>query len=132
MRLALTAWFVCWAWIALPWRSFRLVPSFRNVELMPFTAGSLRSYVLNVLVFIPLGILVARLGWHPRTVVLVAAGLSAATEVAQLFSARRYPSTTDVILNTLGAAIGLLVVRLAAGPSVTPADATTAEPPRAS
>jgi glycopeptide antibiotics resistance protein len=113
MRLALAAWCVFWAWIALPWRSFRPVPSFRNVEVLPFAGGSIRSHLLNVLVFVPFGILAARLGWRPRNVLLIAAGVSAVTEVFQLFSSRRYPSTTDVILNTLGAVIGLLVMRLA-------------------
>ena len=114
MRLALAVWCVFWAWIAVPWRSFRPLPSFRHVELIPFTTGSARSHVLNVLVFVPLGILTARLGWRPRSVVLVAAGVSGTTEILQLFSTRRFPSTTDVILNVVGAIIGLLVVLLVA------------------
>jgi glycopeptide antibiotics resistance protein len=94
-------------------------PSFRRVELIPFVGGSIRSQFLNFLVFVPLGIIGTRLGWHPRTVILVAAGVSGLTEFLQLFSSRRYPSTTDLILNTAGALIGLMIAgRWApAGPS---------------
>jgi len=112
MKLAFAVWGILWAWIALPWRSFSPVPSFRRVTLIPSLVGSIRSQFLNVLAFIPLGIIGARLGWRPTAVVLIAAGISAASEVAQLFSTRRYPSTTDVILNAAGALIGFMLVRV--------------------
>jgi glycopeptide antibiotics resistance protein len=111
MKLAFVVWCILWAWIALPWRSFSPVPSFRRVALIPSFTGSIRSQFLNVLAFVPLGIIGARLGWRPTGVVLLAAGVSAASEVLQLFSTRRYPSTTDVILNTAGALIGYMLVR---------------------
>jgi glycopeptide antibiotics resistance protein len=109
VRLALVGWFLLWARIGFPWRSFQWTPSFRRVELIPFAVGSPRTYLLNVLAFIPLGVIGVRLGWHPRTVTLVAAGVSGLTEVSQLFSRGRYPSTTDLILNTSGALIGIAI-----------------------
>ena len=107
VRLALLLWGMGWAYVATPWRSFRSRPSLRNVELIPFLDGSLRTQVLNVLVFVPLGIIGTRLGWSPRTVALVGVSISALTELLQLFSTRRHPSVTDVILNVTGTLIGV-------------------------
>jgi glycopeptide antibiotics resistance protein len=107
VRLALSLWALAWAFVAIPWRSFRLGPSLERVELIPFLDGSPRTQVLNVLVFVPLGIIGMRLGWSPRTVALVGAGTSALTELLQLFSTRRHPSVTDLILNTTGTLIGI-------------------------
>jgi len=108
-RVALVGWFLLWARIALPWQSFQSAPSFRRVELVPFQVGSPRTFVLNLLVFVPLGFLGMRLGWRPRTVILLASAVSALTEVSQLFSRGRYPSITDLILNMSGALIGVAI-----------------------
>ncbi len=40
--------------------------------------------------------------------VAIAATLSAVAEASQTFSSNRVPSTTDIIMNTTGAAIGAL------------------------
>jgi VanZ family protein len=45
---------------------------------------------------------------------LVAAGLSYATEVTQHLAARRHPSLKDWLMNTLGAAAGALLAALQA------------------
>ena len=100
---------MAWAWVATPWRSFRLSPSLRRVELIPFLDGSPRTQFLNLLAFVPLGFIGIRLGWSPRTVALVGAGTSALTELLQLFSTRRHPSITDLILNTAGVLVGILI-----------------------
>lgn len=110
MRVSLAIWLFLWARIGLPWRSFQWTPSFRSVELIPFQVGSLRTYVLNVLAFVPFGIIGTRLGWHPRSVIVAGAGVSALTELSQLFSRARFPSITDVILNTSGALLGVAFV----------------------
>ena len=109
MRVSLAIWLLLWARIGLPWRSFQWTPSFRRVELIPFQVGSPRTYVLNLLAFVPFGIIGTRLGWHPSSVIGVAAGVSALTELSQLFSRGRYPSITDVILNTAGALLGVVL-----------------------
>jgi glycopeptide antibiotics resistance protein len=100
---------MAWAWVATPWRSFRLSPSLERIELIPFLDGSPRTQILNLLAFVPLGVIGVRLGWSPRTVALVGAAVSALTELLQLFSSRRYPSITDLILNTAGVLIGILI-----------------------
>lgn len=108
-RLAFVVWLCIWVWIAVPWRSFQSTPSFQRVEVIPFAIKGARTQVLNLLAFVPLGILGVRLGWRPGTILLVAAGLSGVTEVLQLFSATRYPSTTDFILNMAGALVGMTI-----------------------
>jgi glycopeptide antibiotics resistance protein len=108
-RLAFVAWLCVWVWIAVPWRSFQSTPTFQRVELIPFAIPGTRTQVLNLLAFVPVGLLGVRLGWRPGTILLVAAGLSGVTEVLQLFSTTRYPSTTDFILNTAGALAGMTI-----------------------
>lgn len=101
---------MAWTWVATPWRSFRLSPSLERLELVPFLDGSPRTQILNLLAFVPLGIIGIRLGWSPRTVALVGTAASALTELMQLFSSRRHPSITDLILNTAGVLLGILIV----------------------
>ncbi|HEY5619678.1 MAG TPA: VanZ family protein [Vicinamibacterales bacterium] len=107
MKLALVVWAMLWTLVAAPWRSFRLRPSLQRVELVPFLDGSPRTQILNVLAFVPLGFIGTRLGWSPGTVALIGAGTSALTELVQLFSTRRHPSITDLILNIAGTLVGI-------------------------
>jgi glycopeptide antibiotics resistance protein len=123
-RLAFVVWLGIWVWIAAPWRSFRPTPSFRFVEVIPFAIPGARTQILNLLAFVPLGFLGVRLGWRPGTILLVAAGLSGATEFLQLFSATRYPSTTDLILNTVGALVGMSIARYSIGRREAPVKGT--------
>ena len=108
-RLALVIWLLLWARTGFPWRSFQWTPSFQNVELIPFLDGSLRGYVLNALAFVPLGMIGIGLGAPSRMVIGAGFSVSFLTECLQLLSSRRYPSTTDLILNTLGALIGVCI-----------------------
>jgi glycopeptide antibiotics resistance protein len=86
--------------------------------------GSLRGQLLNVLAFVPLGVIATRLGWRPRTVIVAGFAVSLLTEFLQLFSSRRYPSTTDLILNTAGVSIGV-VIAVAGTKALVPGDCTT-------
>jgi len=108
-RLAFVVWLCVWGWIGVPWNSFQATPSFRRVELIPFAITGAQTQVLNLLAFVPLGMLGVRLGWRPGKILLVGAGLSGITEVMQLFSTTRYPSTTDFILNMAGALVGMTI-----------------------
>lgn len=62
--------------------------------------------ILNILLFVPLGVGLALQGTRFRWAIFAAFALSAAVETAQLFIPGRDPSIGDVITNTLGAAIG--------------------------
>ena len=92
----------------------RLVPGhggfdWRDLVYEPNTVTSL-LIVLNVLLYIPLGFFGA-LGWRyrPRRVFLACVALSVLIEIAQLVVLNGYAATDDLILNTAGAAVGVLL-----------------------
>jgi hypothetical protein len=67
--------------------------------------------ILNILLFIPLGAALGRLGWRP----IIAAGLglllALGIEVAQVLIPGRSPTWRDVILNAIGMGLGAWLVR---------------------
>jgi glycopeptide antibiotics resistance protein len=73
--------------------------------------------VLNFICFLPFGFLFSRMSFAVSPIVaatLYCFLLSLAVEAAQLFLPGRYASVSDVILNTLGGAVGAtLFARLA-------------------
>jgi VanZ family protein len=85
-------------------------------RLIPFQHINLRDLIANVVLFIPLGALIGawlggragRRAW--RAIVLLAA-ISIGFETLQLFIPVRSPSIDDVIANTLGGTLGILLVR---------------------
>lgn len=63
--------------------------------------------ILNVLLFAPLGIALARSGMRPHTAILAGGLCSMLIEVAQLFVVPgRHANVGDVAMNTLGTAVG--------------------------
>lgn len=68
--------------------------------------------VANVVMFVPLGLLLATSARVPRAWLAVAAGLalSAAIETTQIALPDRYPTVQDVVANTAGAALGAAAV----------------------
>jgi len=66
----------------------------------------------NVALFVPLGLLLpAATRWRPWVAVPVGAVFSTLIEISQLlFLPHRFPTVQDVVMNTLGAAIGAAVV----------------------
>jgi len=65
--------------------------------------------ILNLCLFVPLGV---ALGWNARSpakVVLCGLLLSASVEVAQMWMPGRDPSLSDIIANTTGTAVGALI-----------------------
>jgi glycopeptide antibiotics resistance protein len=96
----------------LPFSDFVGHPHWARVEWVPFSAG-LRplDFLANVLLFLPFG-LFAPWGGHPsarRRLALVAAAaclLSLSVEYYQVFCHGRMPAMSDVLANTLGAALG--------------------------
>ena len=94
----------------------------RSLELVPFSRGWSHSernveMAANVLMFVPLGVFApARWpvfdGW--ARAIVAGAGFSLAIECLQfLLGLGRQASTTDVLLNTAGVAIGYLLLRVA-------------------
>lgn len=103
------------------------IPAPRTINLMPFNElirapatvrdNAIAQMLANILLFAPLGFL-PPLRWrtldsYPR-VIAVAAAFSTTIEVAQLIvGGGRQTSITDVILNTIGALVGYLLLRIA-------------------
>ena len=74
--------------------------------------SSLADVIANLILFAPLGFALAWLGWPLRRAVTGAALLSGAIELSQLlFIAGRDASVSDVTMNTLGAALGVILLR---------------------
>ena len=79
---------------------------------VPLTYAGLESGA-NVVMFVPFGVLVGLLVRRSWLVVGLGFALSAGIELAQLlFLPSRVPTVQDVVLNTLGAVLGLLGLRL--------------------
>jgi VanZ family protein len=67
--------------------------------------------LLNIVLYAPLGAALALGGWRSPWAVLGPALLSLSIEVAQVWIPGRDPSLGDVTFNTVGAALGVLLVR---------------------
>jgi glycopeptide antibiotics resistance protein len=68
--------------------------------------------LLNFVCFLPFGFLIARLPLEASPILaatLYCFMLSFSVETAQLFLVRRYPSVADLVLNTLGGAVGAIL-----------------------
>ncbi|CAH0215182.1 MULTISPECIES: VanZ family protein [unclassified Microbacterium] len=78
------------------------------------TSYTVFEFLANIALFVPLGLLLVA-AW-PRSnawvVLLIGYSASATIELVQTLLPSRYPTLSDVIANTLGTAIGCLLVRL--------------------
>jgi VanZ family protein len=81
-----------------------------------WTRYIVRDVFLNVFLYVPVGLAAAMvfLRRHSRnvaatTAILLALGVSASMELLQVFEPRRNPSSLDVLTNTIGGALGVLV-----------------------
>lgn len=97
--------------IVVPWGRFVDHSHWIRVEWLPFVSESIRvrDILANALLYVPLGF------WHRKfsggsvkRVALYALALSIGSELTQVFSHGRFPSMTDVVCNTAGAACGSL------------------------
>jgi hypothetical protein len=92
----------------------------QSFTLVPFSDFKLQDALLNLVGYVPLGLLFGVVGWlregarrgWPRFVALVlaVAAVSATLEFLQFAFPHRHPSTSDLLLNTLGGGIGILMV----------------------
>jgi glycopeptide antibiotics resistance protein len=114
MRKLLVLWLVGWAIFGFPWTTFTARPRFWRVNLTPFRWARKRDHVLNFAYYVPLGVIGVGLGLPSILVAAGAAALSVLTEFAQIFSTDRFPSTTDLLLNTAGAVAGIALGHLLA------------------
>jgi hypothetical protein len=66
--------------------------------------------LLNIALFVPLAVVLTLGGRGPWATLLAAMLLSAGVELAQLASPGRYATLGDIVFNTLGAGVGILLV----------------------
>lgn len=104
-----------WLFVGLPTAQFmRFEVSLTLMPFLPMIADA-KNTVLNILLFVPLGILLPLL-WRQyrawKTAVGFGLGMSAAIELLQMFTYRA-TDINDVIANTLGAALGYGIFRAA-------------------
>lgn len=109
-RTLMIVWFVGWAYFGLPWASFTLRPRSWRIRAVPFRRARRRDQFLNFVYYIPFGALGVYLGWPAALVALVGTLLSGVTELLQVFSITRVPSSTDLILNVAGTIVGIAAV----------------------
>jgi glycopeptide antibiotics resistance protein len=103
--------------LVLPWLNFTSHTHWERVQWIPFVSPpiKLRDIVANILLYAPWGYFCTR--WmrngsrRVATVVMLAAVLSLATEASQLYSHGRFPSTTDLTCNIVGAFAGAMFAR---------------------
>ena len=106
-RVLAVAWLVGWAVFSMPWSSFTTRPRIDHVNMVPFQKARRADQLRNFLYYVPAGAIGIGLGFGPVATIGGATVLSAAAEGAQIFSRRRFPSTTDLMLNTAGALVGV-------------------------
>ncbi len=117
--------FVNWEPFDFQWDAGFALGRLRGLPLLPF-ADYLNDVYINVfdesvhkvLLFVPLGALLtlifsSTVRGRGALVLLVAAVLAAGFEAGQLFLPTRYPSVTDVLVETSGAFVGLILTRRA-------------------
>lgn len=85
----------------------------RQLGLDPWDGYTLIEFTANIALFVPLGALVLllwpRLGWGRTTAVALAATVTIEV-LQQVLRPERFASLSDVVANTLGGAIGALLV----------------------
>ena len=98
--------------------SFSEIPWFtgiRNINLIPFyyenNVGLLhiREVVMNILIFIPLGIYLKMLNVSGKKIFLYGCILSLTFELLQFVLAMGASDITDIISNTLGTVVGIFI-----------------------
>jgi glycopeptide antibiotics resistance protein len=111
-QVAFGLWVILILFVVTPWYGFRDHSHWARVQWIPFVSPPIRitDIVLNTLFYVPFGLMYVRRSRSGSVWKAVAAGalLSLATEVTQVYSHGRFPSTTDLICNTAGAYIGAL------------------------
>ena len=109
--------YLCWAILLKLGTSFDSIPHLRNINLIPFRGSvttsrwGIRELAYNVLSFLPFGLYISIIKnkWSFFKKVLVAFLLSLSFEIIQYVFAIGASDITDIMNNTFGAIIGILV-----------------------
>ena len=82
-----------------------------TINVIPFSSEGIMTYVLNIIMFMPLGFLLPLIWKNFRNawkVIFMGFGLSLGIEFLQLFSLRA-TDIDDLIMNTIGTVLGYLI-----------------------
>ena len=82
-----------------------------EINLIPFNSEGIRTYILNIIMFMPLGFLLPLIWEKFRNTVKVfytGLGFSLAIEICQLFN-HRATDIDDLMMNSLGAVLGYFI-----------------------
>ncbi len=95
----------------VPWLDFQNHTHWSRVQWIPFVTPPIKTVdiIVNVVLYLPYGFLFPWRSSSRRSLVAAVAtatALSLFTEWTQLYSHSRFPSTTDVTCNAVGAGIG--------------------------
>ena len=109
--------YLCWVILLKLGTSFDSIPHLRNINLIPFRGSvttsrwGIRELAYNVLAFLPFGLYISIIKnkWSFFKKVLVAFLLSLSFEIIQYVFAIGASDITDIMNNTFGAIIGILV-----------------------
>lgn len=111
-KIAFGLWVAVILFVVTPWYGIRDHSHWARVQWIPFVSPPIRlsDIVLNTLFYMPFGFMYVRRSASRRIwkAVAAAAVLSALTEVTQVYSHGRFPSTTDLVCNTVGAYLGAI------------------------
>ena len=109
-KIGFALWVAVILFVVTPWYGIRDHSHWARVQWIPFVTPPIRFWdiLLNTLFYMPFGFMYVRRSASGRVwkAVLAGAALSTATEVSQVYSHGRFPSTTDLICNTAGAYLG--------------------------
>lgn len=86
-----------------------------DINLIPFSDGFSLGFILNIILFIPLGFLcpiISKSYQCIKNTFLIGSGLSLSIEIVQLFTLYRATDIDDFITNVAGTLIGYLGFRL--------------------
>jgi glycopeptide antibiotics resistance protein len=113
-RLGLVAAIAAIVAADFPWGELQDHAHWYKVAWIPFISPPvrLRDVAENILLFVPLGVMLAvNVRRHVTAVTfLIATALACAGELTQVFSHGRIPSTTDIVCNVAGACAGAWLI----------------------
>lgn len=97
-----------------PWIGWQDHSHWQRIGWVPFASPPVRvrDIVINTALYVPFGLFCHRAlqpHWSSRTgfVMVWAFALSVVTEASQIYSHGRFPSATDVLMNVVGAGLGV-------------------------
>ena len=114
-RFRLSLWTVVIIACVVPWFSMTPHPHWPRIGWVPFDSPPvrIRDILLNAALYVPFGLFSRRpvgrsIAAHVFRLSAYACALSVSTEVTQVYSHGRFPSMTDVVMNTIGAGLGAI------------------------